>query len=261
MMMRDERVDGGIFMASNVAGTTAVWNCRVLDPHGEVIGPHGDIERLRPLVGPPARTLDAGELIWMTDKTPHESLPLPKGAPLRQYFRLVVGEITAWFADHSTPNPLSSVKLPASVRVVNGNKFELYADPKLRVSCGWNCGSAEQLAVARGAAEIRSLAVWFGLGHLADRMLLYGISSVDRLLELERAQQRKELSRWDKWGAEFSEDGQRLFLHAASGYYDSPTFLKMVEAVQVHRRKVHRKAEAQRRNSGAKAKGPIDCVI
>ena len=129
--------------------------------------------------GPCARTLDAGELIWMTDKTPHESLPIPvavgnssrpveemhqtsgikhtklEATPAqpqrRQFFRLVVGEVTAWFADHSTPNPLASIGTsstsetensntplqsrspehmkttpPASVRIVTGNKFHLY---------------------------------------------------------------------------------------------------------------------------------------
>ena len=97
--MRNERVEGGIFMASNVANTTAVWNCQIRDEDGDFIGPHGDIERFRGLLGPCARTLDAGELVWMTDRTPHESLPVPvqaDGSPARrQYFRLVIGSVTA----------------------------------------------------------------------------------------------------------------------------------------------------------------------
>ena len=51
MMMRRECVQGGIFMASNVAGTTAVWNCHINDEEGEFIGVHGDIEHLREALG------------------------------------------------------------------------------------------------------------------------------------------------------------------------------------------------------------------
>lgn len=50
-------------------------------------------------------SLRAGELFWMTDHTPHQSMPVPEGTQ-RQYFRLVTGKVDAWFAAHSTPNPL-----------------------------------------------------------------------------------------------------------------------------------------------------------
>lgn len=51
IMMRSEHVKGGIFMASNVAGTTAVWNCHINDEDGEFIGAHGDIEHMREALG------------------------------------------------------------------------------------------------------------------------------------------------------------------------------------------------------------------
>lgn len=51
IMMRSEQVQGGIFMASNVAGTTAVWNCHINDEDGEFIGAHGDIEHMREALG------------------------------------------------------------------------------------------------------------------------------------------------------------------------------------------------------------------
>ena len=38
-------------MVSNVRDSCAVWNCRVNDPEGEIIGPHGDIRRLTELIG------------------------------------------------------------------------------------------------------------------------------------------------------------------------------------------------------------------
>jgi len=69
IMMREETTDGGIFMASNVTNSTAVYNCYLRDEEGDIIGPHGDIERLRYLIEPEKRLLKAGELLWMTDKT------------------------------------------------------------------------------------------------------------------------------------------------------------------------------------------------
>ena len=64
-----------------------------------------------------------GEMVWMTDSTPHESLPLKKGT-YRQYFRLVTSQVSVWYADHSTPNPLG-ITPPHHVTIVHGNKFGL----------------------------------------------------------------------------------------------------------------------------------------
>ena len=63
--------------------------------------------------------IQAGELFWMTDRTPHESLPLPDGGA-RQFFRLVTSNIDTWYAQHSTPNPLGI--LPEA-KVVTYDKF------------------------------------------------------------------------------------------------------------------------------------------
>lgn len=93
----------GIFMASTVAGTCAVYPCLVKDPT-DVGGRFGDVERLRPHMPPPV-LLDAGQVAWITDRTPHESLPVDKRV-YRQFFRVVVGKISAWYSKHNTPNPL-----------------------------------------------------------------------------------------------------------------------------------------------------------
>ena len=61
-------------------------------------------------------------MVWITDCTPHESLPL-KAETSRQYFRLVTSEVSVWYADHSTPNPLG-IKPPENVKIVHGNKFD-----------------------------------------------------------------------------------------------------------------------------------------
>jgi hypothetical protein len=111
---------GGLYMGSNVADSCRIWNCKIDDP-GEVVGPLGDLEHLRSELGE-GETLDAGEVVWMTDATPHESLPLKIGTS-RQYFRLVTSDISVWYADHSTPNPLGVVP-PPEVTVLYGSKFE-----------------------------------------------------------------------------------------------------------------------------------------
>jgi hypothetical protein len=116
--------EGGIFMASNISNSCTVWNAEVEPSH---IGKLGSLEHLRPLLGKGA-SVAAGELIWITDRTPHESLPLPastdcvlcespsyrlcdvienceptinilcfaKVGTSRQYFRLVTSNVSAW---------------------------------------------------------------------------------------------------------------------------------------------------------------------
>jgi len=111
-------VIGGIFLASSVANSTRVWPCRV-DP--AVIGDLGSVEHLRDHLGK-GEDLGAGELVWLTDVTPHESMPLPREGP-RQFFRLVTSRVSHWYAQHSTPNPLGVQPDPKITRVVHGDKF------------------------------------------------------------------------------------------------------------------------------------------
>lgn len=109
--------DGSVYMASTVSNSCQVWNKQVSKA---AMGPLGDLEHLRPLLGR-GTPLEKNALVWMTDATPHESLPLSAGTK-RQYFRLVTSRVTAWYADHSTPNPLG-VEPPEEVAIVHGNKF------------------------------------------------------------------------------------------------------------------------------------------
>ncbi|KAI8838162.1 hypothetical protein BJ741DRAFT_576942 [Chytriomyces cf. hyalinus JEL632] len=120
----DERgvvnMKGGIFVASNMADTCRVWDCLIED-HGKVVGHLGDISHLRKAIGgnEAATSLRAGDICWMTDHTPHESLPQPK-AGFRQFFRLVTSELSAWYEEHSTPSELG---VAPNCEVVKGNKF------------------------------------------------------------------------------------------------------------------------------------------
>ena len=102
---------------------------------------NGDIEHLRwALPKKEAKTMKPGQLYWITDRfgklffrrehqffntifrTPHESLPL-KRSTFRQFFRIVTSDVSFWYKDHSTPNPLGVLPDPDITKIVVGNKF------------------------------------------------------------------------------------------------------------------------------------------
>lgn len=59
----------------------------------------------------------------MTDKTPHESLPNLSDKPVyRQFFRLVMEPIDAWYSQHNTPNPMG-LQPSDNATIVHDNKF------------------------------------------------------------------------------------------------------------------------------------------
>ena len=122
---KSKQVEGGIYMASNVENSCAVWNskirCDTTNGNTEIIGRHGDVEHLRNYIGK-QEVMRANTLYWITDRTPHESLPL-KNETYRQYFRLVTHHVSLWFEDHSTKNPLGIVPDPKITKIVQGSKF------------------------------------------------------------------------------------------------------------------------------------------
>ena len=117
-------------MASNIEDSCEVWNSQVLcdqsNENMEIIGKHGDIEHLREYIGT-STTMMPNNMYWITDRTPHESLPLKKGA-YRQFFRLVTHQVSLWFEDHSTKNPMGVLPDPNITKMVKGSKF---GDPHL----------------------------------------------------------------------------------------------------------------------------------
>jgi hypothetical protein len=185
-LIRSEHVKGGIFLGSNLANTTAVWNCRVRDEHGDIIAPHGSIERCRALLGPPSRILDAGELVWLTDKTPHEALVSrpSSSTPRRQFFRLVIGEVTAWFADHSTLNP-TGYPVPSEVQIVMGNKYEIYRNHSIPSHPCWICGTVDELRRVKQENALREVISCIGLGHVTNFLITgMGLHSIVDLIRL-----------------------------------------------------------------------------
>ena len=113
-------IKGGIFMASNVKDSCRIWDCQINDDR--LIGKLGDIEYLREFL-PNSEAMKGNHLYWLTDRTPHESLCLKKGR-YRQYFRLVTSQVSIWFEEHSTKNPLGVVPDPKITKIVGGSKFD-----------------------------------------------------------------------------------------------------------------------------------------
>ena len=116
-----DRYEGGIYIASSVSNTCEVWDALVDRTVPGIVDQHGGCEHLRGILGHQGTKLQAGELVWMTDCTPHEALPQERSG-YRQFFRVVTPYVSHWYADHSTPNP--NVPLPDHVQVIQGSKFE-----------------------------------------------------------------------------------------------------------------------------------------
>merc|ERR1712066_506664 len=115
-------VQGGIFMASNTPKSCRVWDVQLKHP-ASVVGKLGDLEHLREVLGE-GTCMEAGKLYWMTDVTPHESLPLEEDT-YRQYFRVVTSSLSAWYPQNATPNPLGIKPDPEITEIVDGNKFAM----------------------------------------------------------------------------------------------------------------------------------------
>jgi len=115
---------GGIYMASTVQDSCRVWDCKISEEHADnkVTGDMGDIEHLRYYLTN-SSCMKENRLYWLTDRTPHESLPLD-ARTYRQFFRLVTSQVSVWFQDHSTENPLGIVPDPNITRIVKGSKFD-----------------------------------------------------------------------------------------------------------------------------------------
>lgn len=111
--------EGGIFMTSTILDTCRAWNRQVLWPDmlGDCTRYNFDPEE--------AVMMKKNELYWMTDATPHESLPVSESC-YRQYFRLVTSQVGAWYSKHSTVNPLG-IRPGFGVAIIDIDKFHSIA--------------------------------------------------------------------------------------------------------------------------------------
>ncbi|ARF08182.1 hypothetical protein Catovirus_1_232 [Catovirus CTV1] len=113
----NKMTNGGIFMASNVDNSCRIWNTSIQTP-----GKMGDCEHLRDEIEKKFKgeNMEKDRIYWLSDDCPHESLPLTE-TTYRQWFRLVLGDISIWYKNHSTPNYLG---VNPKAEIIYGSKFD-----------------------------------------------------------------------------------------------------------------------------------------
>lgn len=113
----EDKIIGGIFMASNVTDSCRAWNT-----HVDETGHQGSCEHLKDVLKNEHEVrFKENELFWLTDSCPHESLPL-NNETYRQWFRFVTSEVSLWYSKHSTPNELG---ISPNCEIIEQPKFEI----------------------------------------------------------------------------------------------------------------------------------------
>ncbi|KAI9359315.1 hypothetical protein DFJ73DRAFT_123421 [Zopfochytrium polystomum] len=156
-------------------------------PRGSLLGNQSKM-RKRQECGP-GKLVEANSMIWMTDRTPHESVPIEVPGAFRQYFRLVTSQVSVWYEEHSTKNELGIVP-PKKVVIVKGNKFSDSERSKAGSMGTRPFPSSNYLATVRGSAEFlkQGEALWelFTRLNLHDRQEC-GQNNIDGSLEVQSA--------------------------------------------------------------------------
>lgn len=103
----------GIYMATNIAKSSKIYDV-LIDKPEEITDKHGGLDYIMcNKIKDKSYNMEPNRLYWMTDRTPHESLPVEEDCD-RQFFRLVVGKISIWYSQHNTANPLVEPDAPIS---------------------------------------------------------------------------------------------------------------------------------------------------
>ena len=114
------KLEGGIFMVSTVDSLCRVWKCQIMED--DLIGEERNIEYLGELL-PNSTTMSEDYLYWLTDRTPDEFLKL-EGPTYGQFFMLITSQVSLWYEDHYTKNPLGVVPDPGITKTARSTKSE-----------------------------------------------------------------------------------------------------------------------------------------
>ena len=112
-------IRGGIFMACSENNSCRIWNCEVTD--NSIIRNDGDISHLQNFFPDSYEDMNARNMYWLSDRTPIQHFPLKKRAYC-QYFCLVTSQVSLWFEDHYSKNPLGVTPDNRVTMIVKGNK-------------------------------------------------------------------------------------------------------------------------------------------
>lgn len=94
---------GGLFLGSNVNNSTALWDMNVENPWE--LWDCSDLD----LKLKDAYLAQAGELVWLHDRTPHAALPVVQDIH-RQFIRIVWPHVSHYFAGDNTANPNMDIR-------------------------------------------------------------------------------------------------------------------------------------------------------
>ena len=119
--------DRGIYLACNVRNMCTVWNCNIeadKESGQEVIGNHGDVEHLKPLLPKiVSEVLPATTMCWLSDRTPYELTPL-QTSTICQLIKINSDKtIKNWFTEDYTANPNGILPDLAKTKIIKGSRF------------------------------------------------------------------------------------------------------------------------------------------
>ena len=110
----------GIYMATNTPKSCKIYDVLINEPE-KITDKHGGLDYImRTKLDKLDKSyyMEPNKLYWLTDTTPHESMPVEEDC-YRQFFRLIVGKISVWYSQHNTANPLCEPDAP----IVDESKF------------------------------------------------------------------------------------------------------------------------------------------
>ena len=123
----------GVYMSSSVPDSEKVWNYQVNDESLEWELENGNVESIRERLPGQGELLKPGQVYWMSDRAPHESLPMTQ-TTMSQFFRITTSEVGFWYKDQYTANPLGVLPDPNVTDIVVGKEL---SEEKLKLVHDW----------------------------------------------------------------------------------------------------------------------------
>ena len=123
--MKIDKIRGGIYIAFNDEDSVQIWDAKIKcdksNHYKEIVDSDGRLEHVKPYLGQ-STVLKGRTVYWITDRTPLETLPSYRTQSYFQCFQLVTHQVSFWFEEFSTENPLGVVpdsKITKHVRNIN----------------------------------------------------------------------------------------------------------------------------------------------
>ena len=118
--------------------------------------------------------LEPSRVYWMSDRVPHESLPMKK-TTMRQFFRIMTSEVQFWFQDHYTANPMGVLPDPHATEIV----FCDETSEELHIVDDWKEEGYEQMRIEKEKKKERQENEGKFRGLVFDRANRYRLEEMD----------------------------------------------------------------------------------